>query len=166
MLSYPLPRIIVEPGRSIVNLAGSTIYRVGTVKEVPGVRKYVAVDGGMTDNPRHILYGAKYQAVVGNRVQGEVLEKVAVVGKCCESGDVLIPEIDLPAPRTGDILVVEGTGAYNHSMASNYNLIPRPGVVFLRNGKAELVVRPESFCDLVRRDLVPEYSGEGGKENG
>ncbi|MGC8777937.1 MAG: diaminopimelate decarboxylase [Candidatus Caldatribacteriaceae bacterium] len=166
VLSYPLPRIIVEPGRSIVNLAGSTIYRVGTVKEVPGVRKYVAVDGGMTDNPRHILYGAKYQAVVGNRVQGEVLEKVAVVGKCCESGDVLIPEIDLPAPRTGDILVVEGTGAYNHSMASNYNLIPRPGVVFLRNGKAELVVRPESFCDLVRRDLVPEYSGEGGKENG
>ncbi|MEN3185778.1 MAG: diaminopimelate decarboxylase [Atribacterota bacterium] len=162
-LSYPLPRIIVEPGRSIVNLAGSTIYRVGMVKEVPGVRKYVAVDGGMTDNPRHILYGAKYQAVMGNRVHGSTLEKVAVVGKCCESGDVLIPEIELPGPRPGDILVVEGTGAYNHSMASNYNLIPRPGVVFLKDGKAELVVRPESFGDLVRRDIVPEPTGEGGK---
>lgn len=155
-LSYPLPRLIVEPGRSIVNLAGSTIYRVGTVKEVPGVRKYVAVDGGMTDNPRHILYGAKYQAWLGNRVKGDPLEKVAVVGKCCESGDVLIPEIELPAPCPGDVLVVEGTGAYNHSMASNYNLIPRPGVIFLKDGEAELIVRPESFCDLVRRDVIPE----------
>jgi len=162
-LSYPLPKLFVEPGRSIVNLAGSTIYRVGTVKEVPGVRKYVAVDGGMTDNPRHILYGAKYQAIVGNRVRGENFEKVAIVGKCCESGDVLIPEIELPEIRPGDVLVVEGTGAYNHSMASNYNLIPRPGVVFLKEGKMELVVRPENFFDLVRRDLVPGSSGEEGQ---
>ncbi|MGQ9473324.1 MAG: diaminopimelate decarboxylase [Candidatus Caldatribacteriaceae bacterium] len=160
-LSYPLPKLLVEPGRSIVNLAGSTIYRVGAVKEVPGVRKYVAVDGGMTDNPRHILYGAKYQACLGNRVYGDTVEKVAVVGKCCESGDILIPEINLPMPRKRDILVVEGTGAYNHSMASNYNLIPRPGVVFLKEGRAELVVRPENFCDLVRRDIIPEVSTGG-----
>lgn len=165
-LSYPLPTIMVEPGRSIVNLAGSTVYRVGTVKEIPGVRTYVAVDGGMTDNPRHILYGAKYQAIIANRVQDEKLATVAVVGKCCESGDVLIPEIELPEPRPGDILVVEGTGAYNHSMASNYNLIPRPGVVFIRNGKVELVVRPESLCDLIRRDLVPEFSPKGGEQRG
>ena len=153
-LSYPLPRLYIEPGRSVVNTAGNTIYQVGSVKEIPGVKKYVAVDGGMTDNPRPILYGAKYQAHIGNRVVGEQ-EKVSVVGKCCESGDVLIEEMELSSPRPGDILVVEATGAYNYSMASNYNLIPRPGVVFLRERKPELVVRPESWSDLVRRDIVP-----------
>lgn len=153
-LSYPLPRLYIEPGRSVVNTAGSTIYRVGSVKEIPGVKKYVAVDGGMTDNPRPVLYGAKYQAHIGNRVAGE-REKVSVVGKCCESGDVLIEEIELPSPSPGDVLVVEATGAYNYSMASNYNLIPRPGVVFIREGEPELVVRPENWYDLVRRDITP-----------
>ena len=105
-LSYPLPRLYIEPGRSVVNTAGSTIYRVGSVKEIPGIKKYVAVDGGMTDNPRPVLYGAKYQAHIGNRVAGE-REKVSVVGKCCESGDVLIEEIELPSPSPGDVLVVE-----------------------------------------------------------
>lgn len=162
-LSHPLPVIFVEPGRSIVNTAGSTLYRVGFIKEVPGVKKYVAVDGGMVDNPRPMLYGARYQAIVGNRVESKDMpwEKVAIVGKCCESGDILIPEIELPKVRRGDILVVEGTGAYNYSMASNYNLVPRPGVVFVRDGIARLVVRPESLSDLVRRDLVP--CGESGK---
>jgi len=155
-LSYPLPVLFVEPGRSIVNTAGSTVYRVGFVKEIPGVKKYVAVDGGMTDNPRPVLYGARYQALLGNRVEGGEKETVAVVGKCCESGDVLIPEIELPRVKRGDILVVEGTGAYNYSMASNYNLIPRPGVVFVRNGTARLVVRPESLSDLLRKDVIPE----------
>jgi len=158
--SYPLPHLYIEPGRSVVNTAGSTIYRVGSVKEIPGVKKYVAVDGGMTDNPRPILYGAKYQAQIGNRVVGKK-EKVSVVGKCCESGDVLIEEIELPSPYPGDILVVEATGAYNYSMASNYNLIPRPGVVFLREGRPELVVRPESWHDLVRRDIIPLENREG-----
>jgi len=153
-LSYPLPRLYIEPGRSVVNTAGSTIYRVGSVKEIPGIKKYVAVDGGMTDNPRPVLYGAKYQAHIGNRVAGE-REKVSVVGKCCESGDVLIEEIELPSPSPGDVLVVEATGAYNYSMASNYNLIPRPGVVFIREGEPELVVRPENWYDLVRRDITP-----------
>ncbi|MDI3542819.1 MAG: diaminopimelate decarboxylase [Candidatus Atribacteria bacterium] len=158
-LSYPLPHLYIEPGRSVVNTAGSTIYRVGSVKEIPGVKKYVAVDGGMADNPRPILYGAKYQARIGNRVIGKK-ERVSVVGKCCESGDVLIEEIELPSPSPGDILVVEATGAYNHSMASNYNLIPRPGVVFLRGGKPELVVRPENWYDLVRRDIIPGKNKE------
>lgn len=161
-LSYPLPTLFVEPGRSIVNTAGNIVYRVGFVKEIPGVRKYVAVDGGMVDNPRPVLYGARYQAVLGNRVEnpGTPREKVAVVGKCCESGDILIPEIELPRVERGDILVVEGAGAYTYSMASNYNLIPRPGVVFVRNGEAHLVVRPESLSDLLRRDLVPCREGE------
>ncbi|MBC7216811.1 MAG: diaminopimelate decarboxylase [Candidatus Caldatribacterium sp.] len=160
-LSYPLPLLFVEPGRSIVNTAGSTLYRVGFIKEIPGVKKYVAVDGGMVDNPRPVLYGARYQAIVGNRVEGTPKERVAIAGKCCESGDVLIPEIELPRIQRGDILVIEGTGAYNYSMASNYNLIPRPGVVFVRKGVARLVVRPESLSDLLRRDLVP--CGEGEK---
>jgi len=153
--SFPLPRLIVEPGRSIVNTAGNTIYRVGTIKEIPGIKKYVAVDGGMTDNPRPVLYGARYQALVANRMHDRSREKVSVVGKCCESGDVIIPEIELPRVLPGDILVVEGTGAYNHTMASNYNMIPRPGVVFVKDGKAELVVRPESWSDLIRRDVLP-----------
>lgn len=159
-LSYPLPVLFVEPGRSIVNTAGSTLYRVGFVKEIPGVKKYVAVDGGMVDNPRPVLYGARYQALVGNRVEDTLKERVSIVGKCCESGDVLIPEIELPRIQRGDILVVEGTGAYNYSMASNYNLIPRPGVVFVREGTARLVVRPESLSDLLRRDLIPYGEGE------
>lgn len=165
-LSYPLPVLFVEPGRSIVNTAGSTLYRVGFVKETPGLRTYVAVDGGMVDNPRPILYGARYQALVGNRVEGKERKGVAIVGKCCESGDVLIPEIELPEVQKGDILVVEGTGAYNYSMASNYNLIPRPGVVFVQGGVARLVVRPESFSDLLRRDVIPRewWVGKKGGE--
>lgn len=154
--SFPLPRLIVEPGRSIVNTAGNTVYRVGIIKEIPGIKKYVVVDGGMTDNPRPVLYDARYQALVANRMLDERREKVSVVGKCCESGDVIIPEIELPRLLTGDILVIEGTGAYNHTMASNYNMIPRPGVVFVKEGKAELVVRPESLSDLIRRDILPE----------
>lgn len=161
-LSYPLPVLFVEPGRSIVNTAGSTLYRVGFVKEIPGIKKYVAVDGGMVDNPRPILYGARYQAIVGNRVQGEKREKVSIVGKCCESGDVLIADVELPEVKRGDVLVVEGTGAYNYSMASNYNLIPRPGVVFVKEGTARLIVRPESLSDLLRRDLIPENLGKRG----
>jgi diaminopimelate decarboxylase len=130
---------------------------VGMVKEIPGIKKYIAIDGGMTDNPRPILYDARYQAIVANRVQDGDREMVSVVGKCCESGDVIIKQTELHPVQTGDILVVEGTGAYNYSMASNYNLLPRPGVVFLREGKPYLVVRPEGWHDLVRRDIIPEH---------
>ncbi|MCX6089618.1 MAG: diaminopimelate decarboxylase [Candidatus Atribacteria bacterium] len=159
----PLPHLFVEPGRSIGNTAGSTIYRVGTVKEIPGIKKYVAVDGGMADNPRPVLYDAKYQSLVGNRVLGGGKEKVSIVGKCCETGDVIIGDTELVPVMRGDVLVVEGTGAYNHSMASNYNMIPRPGVVFIREGKPVLVVRPESWYDLTRRDIIPDYLQEEGE---
>ena len=162
-LDYPLPRLFIEPGRSIVNAAGNTVYTVGTVKEIPGIKKYVAIDGGMTDNPRPILYGARYQALVANRAQKGPAETVSVVGKCCESGDVIIPETKINPVQTGDILIVEGTGAYNYSMASNYNLIPRPGVVFIRDSKPFLAVRPEGWNDLIRRDIIPEYLAEKGE---
>ncbi|HSV31798.1 MAG TPA: diaminopimelate decarboxylase [Atribacteraceae bacterium] len=154
---YPLPHLFVEPGRSIVNIAGSTLYRVGTVKRIPGVKTYVAVDGGMTDNPRPILYGARYQAQIVNRFPGDgARESFSIVGKCCESGDVIIPETVMAPIEPGDYLLVEGTGAYNYSMASNYNYLPRPGVVFLSGGVARLVVRPENWYDLIRRDITPE----------
>ena len=163
--SFPLPRMVIEPGRSIVNTAGSTLYRVGTVKNIPGVKRYIAVDGGMTDNPRPVLYGAKYQAVLGVRTTDREAHEYTVVGKCCESGDIIINECSLPSVKSGDLLLVEGTGAYNHSMASNYNMIPRPGVVFSREGKALMVERPESWYDLVRRDVIPEaFSTRAGAD--
>ena len=159
---YPLPKLFIEPGRSIVNNAGNTVYTVGTIKEIPGIKKYIAVDGGMTDNPRPILYDARYQAIIANRVNQGSPEMVSVVGKCCESGDVVIQQTETISVQNGDILVVEGTGAYNYSMASNYNLIPRPGVVFIRDEKPYLVVRHEGWYDLVRRDILPEYLIEKG----
>ncbi len=152
----PLPKIIVEPGRSIVGEAGVTLYTVGSVKDIPGIRKYVAVDGGMTDNPRPALYQAKYEAVLANKMNVPGEETVSIAGKCCESGDMLIWDIELPPAVPGDILAVSSTGAYNYSMASNYNRNRRPAVVFACGGKAELVVRRESYEDLVRNDIVPE----------
>jgi diaminopimelate decarboxylase len=151
-----LPKIIVEPGRSIVGEAGVTLYTVGSVKEIPGIRKYVAVDGGMTDNPRPALYQAKYEAALANKMNIPAEETVSVAGKCCESGDMLIWDIELPAVSPGDTLVVTTTGAYNYSMASNYNRNLRPAVVFVNNGAAEVVVKRETYSDLVRNDVVPE----------
>lgn len=152
----PLPRIIVEPGRSIVGEAGVTLYTVGSVKDIPGIRKYVAVDGGMTDNPRPALYQAKYEAALANKMNLPAEETVSIAGKCCESGDMLIWDIELPPAVSGDILAVSSTGAYNYSMASNYNRNRRPAVVFAGGGKAELVVKRESYEDIVRNDVVPE----------
>jgi diaminopimelate decarboxylase len=152
----PLPKIIVEPGRSIAGEAGVTLYTVGSVKDIPGIRKYVAVDGGMTDNPRPALYQAKYEAALANKMNLPAEETVSIAGKCCESGDMLIWDLELPPAVTGDILAVSTTGAYNYSMASNYNRNTRPAVVFASGGKAELVVRRESYEDIVRNDVVPE----------
>ncbi|WP_199623082.1 diaminopimelate decarboxylase [Paenibacillus alkalitolerans] len=151
-----VPEIWIEPGRSIVGDAGTTLYTIGTVKEIPGIRKYVAVDGGMTDNPRPALYDAKYEAALANRANEEAEEVVSIAGKACESGDMLIWDLALPRVRHGDILAVFCTGAYNYSMASNYNRIRRPAVVFAKDGKAELVVRRETYEDLVSNDVVPE----------
>ncbi len=150
------PKIIVEPGRSIVGEAGTTLYTIGAIKDIPGIRKYVAVDGGMTDNPRPALYQAKYEAALANRMNEAAAEKVSIAGKCCESGDMLIWDIDLPVARSGDILAVSSTGAYNYSMSSNYNRNLKPAVVFVADKKAKLVVRRETFEDLLRNDVLPE----------
>jgi len=148
----PAPRILVEPGRSLVGNAGVTAYRVGTVKEIPGVRTYVAVDGGMSDNLRPMLYGARYEALIADRA-GETPDTMATIaGMHCESGDVLVRDAQLAAPRVGDVLVTPATGAYGHAMASNYNGVPRPPVILCRDGEARVVVRRESWDDLLARD--------------
>lgn len=152
----PLPRIIVEPGRSISGPAGSTLYTVGAVKDIPGIRKYVSVDGGMGDNPRPALYQSKYEACVANRMLEKPVEKVSIAGKCCESGDMLIWDIELPALQAGDILAVSSTGAYNYSMSMNYNRLPRPAMVLVAEGKADAIVKREDYADLIRNDVLPE----------
>ena len=144
--------VLCEPGRSLVGNAGVTLYTVGTVKEIPGVRTYVAVDGGMSDNPRPMLYGARYEADIADRLGGE--HECAVAGKHCESGDVLIRDARLDNPKPGDVLVTPVTGAYAHTMASNYNALPRPPIVFCSGGDARLVTRRETYEDLALRDLV------------
>src|SRR3954465_15218159 len=144
--------VLCEPGRSLVANAGVTIYRVGTVKRIPDVRTYVAVDGGMSDNLRPMLYGARYGAGVADGFGGAGLGTVA--GKHCESGDVLVTDVLLDGPRAGDVLVTPATGAYGHAMANNYNGIPRPPVIFCRDGEARVVVRRETYEDLAARDAV------------
>jgi diaminopimelate decarboxylase len=153
---YPLPQVWIEPGRSIVGEAGTTLYTIGTEKEIPGVRKYIAVDGGMTDNIRPALYGAPYEAMLANRADEAPEEIVSVAGKACETGDMLIWDIRLPRAKSGDILAVSCTGAYGYAMSNNYNRIRRPAVVFVRDGQADLVVRRESHEDLIARDIIPE----------
>jgi diaminopimelate decarboxylase len=148
------PRVMVEPGRSIVAPCAVTLYRVGTVKEIPGIGTYVAVDGGMSDNPRPVLYGAGYEAYLPARIGEHRPRLGAVVGKHCEQGDVIVADARLPATiEIGDLLATPTTGAYGYSMASNYNKVPRPAVVFVRDGVARLVVRRETSDDLVRLDV-------------
>ena len=149
----PLPRLIVEPGRSIVGPAGVALYTVGSIKEVPGVRNYAAVDGGMGDNIRPALYDARYEAVAASRMADEPEREYAVVGKYCESGDILVREAMLPTLVPGDLLAMPAAGAYAPSMASNYNLNPRPPIVMVRGGEARLIRRRETVEDLVRNDL-------------
>ncbi len=148
-----VPEIWIEPGRSLVGEAGTTLYKIGSRKEVPGVREYVAVDGGMSDNIRPALYEAHYEAVLANAPLLEPEETVSIAGKCCESGDMLIWDLPLPKSNAGDVLAVFCTGAYGYAMASNYNRIPRPPVVFVEDGEAKLVVRRESYENLVQNDL-------------
>jgi len=152
--SFPLPRLIQEPGRRIVGEAGTTLYTIGVVKEIPGIRTYVSVDGGLSDNPRPALYDAKYSAVVANKAQQPCTRTVTVAGKHCET-DTLIADLSVPDVSPGDILAVQTTGAYNYSMASNYNRLPRPAAVMVSGGKADLIVRRETLSDLVRCDRMP-----------
>jgi diaminopimelate decarboxylase len=149
----PLPTIWVEPGRSIAGPAGTTLYRVGSQKQIPDVRNYLAVDGGMTDNPRLALYGAKYEAIVANKGLAKAVETWSIAGKCCESGDVVIWDANIAHPDSNDILAVFATGAYNYSMASHYNRIPNPAVVFVQNGESRVVVRRETWADVARNDV-------------
>jgi diaminopimelate decarboxylase len=147
------PRVMVEPGRSIAAPAGVTLYRVGTIKSVPGVRTYVAVDGGMSDNLRPMAYGARYEAFVPARVQADRPFVATIAGKHCEQGDLLVRDAALPADvAIDDVVAIPVTGAYGHCMASNYNKVPRPAVVFVRDGATRVVVRRETFDDLVRLD--------------
>ncbi|MCL4117540.1 UNVERIFIED_CONTAM: hypothetical protein GTU68_010455 [Idotea baltica] len=147
--------VLAEPGRSIVATAGMTVYQVGTVKELEGIRTYVAVDGGMSDNPRPVLYGSGYEAFVPDRANADRPHQIRLVGKHCESGDIIIREANVPADlAVGDLLVTPVTGAYGHSLASNYNKVTRPAVVFVRDGQARLVVRREELDDLTRLDIL------------
>ena len=148
-----LPYIVMEPGRSIVCSAGMTVYTVGAVKEIPNVRTYLSVDGGMGDNPRYILYESEYDAAAVQNPRGEKTLTATVAGKCCESGDILVKDAQLPQMNAGDLLAVLATGAYNYSMASNYNRIPRPPIVMIKNGKPYVAVKRETYEDLVSNDI-------------
>ncbi|MCK4308457.1 MAG: diaminopimelate decarboxylase [Candidatus Atribacteria bacterium] len=152
-----IPKILVEPGRSIVAEAGITLYTIGTIKEIPRIRKYLIVDGGMADNPRPILYDAKYEAVLVNKINNPPKEMVTIGGKCCESGDILIKDLNLPSTSPGDLLLVFTTGAYHYSMSSNYNRLPRPAVVLVNQGKDDVMVKRETYVDIVRNDTIPEW---------
>jgi diaminopimelate decarboxylase len=160
----PMPSLLLEPGRSIVGEAGTTLYTVNAVKRIDGVRTYVSVDGGMADNPRVALYQAEYEAALADRMSvpgqaspesPESWETVSIAGNCCESGDMLVWDVAMPRPEVGDTLAVFCTGAYNYSMASNYNRYPRPAVVLVRDGRADVIVERETYSDLVAHDLVP-----------
>jgi len=152
----PLPKLLSEPGRSLIGSACVTAYTMGSQKTVPGIRKYVTVDGGMSDNPRPITYQSQCRAVVANRMTAALTETVTIAGKHCESGDILIKDAQLPETQPGDILVVLATGAYNYSMSSNYNRIPRPASVLVNAGEANIILQRETYADLVRQDCLPE----------
>lgn len=152
-LSIDMPKILMEPGRSIVADSGMTLYTVGTVKTITGYKSYVSVDGGMTDNPRYALYKSPYTVVLANKAKERADFKYTIVGRCCESGDIIQEDVMLPKAKRGDIIAVLTTGAYNYSMASNYNRIPRPPVVMIKDKTDYLAVRRESFEDLLSNDI-------------
>jgi diaminopimelate decarboxylase len=156
----PIPRLMVEPGRAIIGEAGVTLYTLGTIKQVsipdaPFQRLYVSVDGGMSDNPRPQLYDARYHALIADRASQQADRVVTVAGKHCET-DILIWDIALNNPQRGDVLAVLCTGAYNHAMSSNYNRLPRPAIIFVHGGQADLVVRRQTFDDLLGEETIPE----------
>lgn len=154
--TIPLPKLLSEPGRSLIGSACVTAYTIGGEKTVPGIRTYISVDGGMSDNPRPITYQSIYRAVVANRMSAPIATQVTIAGKHCESGDILIKEAQLPETRSGDILVVMATGAYNYSMSSNYNRLPRPAAVLVNAGEANVILKRETYEDLIRQDCLPE----------
>lgn len=150
------PAIFLEPGRSIISMSGVTLYTIGSSKQVPQGRKYVSIDGGMADNPRPSLYQAKYDAQIANKKDSEGFEEVTLGGRFCESGDILIENIKLPKLDEGDILCVYNTGAYNYSMASNYNRVQKPAMVLVNNGKSDIIVKRETLDDIIKCDVIPD----------
>lgn len=152
-LSLPVPKVYIEPGRSIVGPAGITLYTVGSIKTIPDIRTYVSVDGGMSDNPRYALYGAEYDAVITNKADQPKTFNATIAGKCCESGDLIGENMMIQPPETGDILAVLATGAYNYSMASNYNRLPRPAAVMVKDGKSRVIIERETFEDIISKDV-------------
>jgi diaminopimelate decarboxylase len=155
-VEIPLPKLLCEPGRSLIGTACVTAYTVGSQKVIPGMRTYLAVDGGMSDNPRPITYQSLYRIVAANQMSAPLTETVTIAGKHCESGDILIKNAQLPVSKPGDVLVVMATGAYNYSMASNYNRLPKPTAVLVRDGEANVIIQRETYQDLIRQDRLPE----------
>ncbi len=154
--NLPEPKLIVEPGRSIICNAGVTLYTAGSWKQVPKGRKYVAVDGGMSDNPRPSMYQAEYTAIVANKAKATPEEIVTIAGRYCESGDILIKDIRLPKVEPGDIICIFATGSYNYSMASQYNRVPKPAAIIVHNGSPDVIIKRESYQDLISFDIIPE----------
>lgn len=153
-LGVEIPKLVIEPGRSIVGNAGTTLYTVGAIKEIPNIRKYVSVDGGMTDNIRPSLYNAEYECFIANKAKSTSNEQVTISGKCCESGDVLMNDVKIPEVEQGDILAVLSTGAYCYAMSSNYNKIPKAPVISVKNGTSKLICRRETYEDIIRNELA------------
>lgn len=156
-LNVKEPFLIVEPGRSIIGEAGITLYTIGAIKDITGIKKYVAIDGGMFDNPRYALYQSKYTVLLANRANEPCTEKVSIAGKCCESGDLIAVDAPLPKAESGDILAVLSTGAYNYSMASNYNRNAVPPAVLVNGTSVEYIVKPQTYEDIIRNDTVPDH---------
>lgn len=155
--SLKKPRLVLEPGRAIVGEAGITLYTVGNIKDIKDIRKYISIDGGMFDNPRYALYQAKYSVILANRANDKASETVSIAGKCCESGDLIAVDVKLPKAKRGDIVAVFSTGAYNYAMSSNYNRNAVPPMVLCLNEKAEYIVKPQTYEDIARNDVIPEY---------
>ncbi|MCK9217735.1 MAG: diaminopimelate decarboxylase [Firmicutes bacterium] len=151
-LDLDIPKVTIEPGRWIIGEAGITLYTIGAIKEIPGIRTYVSVDGGLPDNPRPALYEAKYEAVIANKYNEKPEMIVTIAGKCCETGDILIHDLSVPEVCKGDVLVVISTGAYNYSMASNYNKLPRPAVVLLDEDEEKIIVNRETYDDILKNE--------------
>jgi len=154
--NIPEPKLVIEPGRSIICSSCITLYTIGSSKQVPKGTKYVAVDGGMSDNPRPSMYQAKYHAILANKANEKPTETVTVAGRFCESGDVLIKGIELPETEPGDILAIFNTGAYNYSMSSNYNRVQKPAAILVQNGKSDVIIKRENYEDLISKDVIPE----------
>lgn len=151
--SLKVPMILIEPGRSIVGAAGITLYKCGSVKEIKYIRNYVSIDGGMGDNPRYALYESDYQILVANKLNEKADYKATIAGKCCESGDLIQEDVIIPKPEKGDIIAVLSTGAYNYSMASNYNRIPKPAMVMINNKEPRIIIKRETFEDIIKNDI-------------